>query len=199
MNNENSEKANSIPSITVEDVRAELNRVSKNSFFMSATVAIIVVIAITVTAIYLLNSMLLPTMMINGTSMEPTLDNGSIAVVLKTDDFQRGDIAMFYYKNSIMCKRVIGIPGDRINISDEGVVTVNGQEINEPYISEAALGNCNIELPYFVPENMYFVMGDNRPDSDDSRNSAIGCIRDNKMIGRILFCIWPFSDFGMPE
>ena len=88
------------------------------------------------------------------------------------------------------------MPGDWVNISEDGTVYVNDIAIDEPYLNEKALGDCNIELPYRVPESKIFVMGDNRSVSLDSRNTAIGCVSEEQVVGRITFAIWPLSKIG---
>ena len=102
----------------------------------------------------------------------------------------------FYYNNKILLKRVIGISGDYINITPEGTVYVNDVKLDEPYVNELALGTCDIEMPYQVPDNRIFVMGDHRSVSIDSRSSTVGCIADEYVIGKVIFRIWPFESIG---
>ena len=140
-------------------------------------------------------TLLMQVLQIAGTSMEPSLKDGEIVILAKTDRLENGDLCAFYYSNKILIKRIIGVPGDYIWINKEGTVYVNNQELDEPYVSEKALGECDIEFPYQVPENNYFMMGDHRETSIDSRSSAIGCIAEDQMIGKILCKIWPFASF----
>lgn len=125
--------------------------------------------------------------------MEPTLNNGEIVVLLKTNKLQRGDLCGFSYSNKILIKRVIGLPGDTIIIDEAGTVFVNGEELDEPYVSDQSLGECDIEFPYEVPEGTYFLMGDHRETSIDSRNTVIGCIEKDQIVGKLFLRIWPLS------
>ena len=102
----------------------------------------------------------------------------------------------FYYNNKILVKRVIAQERDWVDISEDGTVYVNNVLLDEPYISEKALGDCNIDLPYQVPESRVFVMGDHRSVSVDSRNTAVGCVAEEQIVGKIVFCVWPRSEFG---
>ncbi|MBE6732230.1 MAG: signal peptidase I, partial [Ruminococcaceae bacterium] len=141
----------------------------------------------------------MPVLQIYGSSMQPTLKEGQIVVSLKNSEFKQGDLIAFYIGNKLLVKRVIAGPGDIVNISDDGTVRVNGQVLNEPYVSEKALGESDIEYPYQVPDARYFVMGDHRKTSVDSRNSVIGTIALEQIVGKIAFCVWPLSNFGVIE
>ena len=138
-------------------------------------------------------------MQIYGGSMTPTLSDGNIVVSVKSGDFQSGDIIAFYYNNKILIKRVIAGPGDWVNIEEDGTVYVNNERLEEPYLTEKALGECDIEMPYQVPESRLFVMGDHRSVSVDSRSTAVGCVAEEQIVGRILFCVWPLKEFGRIE
>ena len=152
---------------------------------------------ITVSAIAVLVAvLLLPVLRIYGTSMSPTLTEGNIVVSLKGSRFETGDVIAFYYNNKVLVKRVIANTGDWVDIDKEGNVYVNNELINEPYLTDKAFGECNIDLPYQVPESRIFVMGDNRSVSVDSRNTAVGCVAEEQIVGKIVFCVWPFSQFG---
>ena len=148
-------------------------------------------------AAVLIAVLLLPVLQITGGSMTETLHDGDIVVALNGSDYKTGDVVAFYYNNNILVKRVIANAGDWVDIDEEGNVFVNDVQLDEPYISEKSLGNCNIELPYQVPDSCIFVMGDHRETSVDSRNTAVGCIRTNLTIGRILLRVWPLSDLGL--
>ena len=143
----------------------------------------------------LIATLVLPVLQIAGTSMEPSLKDGDIVLLVKTDRMKTGDLCAFYYSNKILIKRVIGTPGDYIWIENDGTVFLNGQPLDEPYISEKALGECDVEFPYQVPENNYFMMGDHRETSVDSRSSVIGCIPEDQIIGKIICKFWPLSEF----
>lgn len=154
--------------------------------------ALIVVAAIAA----LVATMLIPVLQIAGTSMEPSLNDGDIVLLVKKNDLQTGDLCAFYYSNKILIKRVIATPGDYIWIESDGTVFLNGAPLDEPYVSEKALGECDVEFPYQVPENNYFVMGDHRDTSIDSRSSIIGCIAEDQIVGKIFCKFWPLSEFA---
>lgn len=150
---------------------------------------------ITVAAVAILIATLwLPVFQIYGSSMTPTLESGNLVVSVKSSDYSYGDIIAFYYNNKILVKRVIGLPGDWINISEDGTVFVNGEQLDEPYVTELAMGDCNIELPYQVPESRVFVLGDHRSVSVDSRNTAVGCVAEEQVVGRLMARIWPLDE-----
>lgn len=154
--------------------------------------ALIVVAAIAA----LIATLVLPVLQIAGTSMEPSLNDGDIVLLIKTDKLESGDLCAFYYSNKILIKRIIATPGDYIWIESDGTVFLNGEPLDEPYVSEKALGECDVEFPYQVPENSYFVMGDKRESSIDSRSSVIGCIAEDQFVGKIFCKVWPLSEFA---
>jgi len=155
--------------------------------------ALIVVAAIAA----LIATLVLPVLQIAGTSMEPSLNDGDIVLLVKTDNLESGDLCAFYYSNKILIKRIIATPGDYIWMESDGTVFLNGEVLDEPYVSEKALGECDVEFPYQIPENSYFVMGDKRETSIDSRSSVIGCIAEDQIIGKIICKIWPLEDFEL--
>lgn len=182
---------------TIEQLEAELIRVRHKREYgktLRGTIYILVVVA---AVAFLIASLFLPVLRVYGTSMEPTLKNKEIVVALKGSEFQRGDIVAFYYNNKILLKRVIGVAGDQIVIEKDGTVFVNGEELNEAYISEKSLGECDLTFSYQVPENRIFVMGDHRDVSIDSRSSTIGCIADEAIVGRVALRVWPLNQFGI--
>ena len=154
--------------------------------------ALIVVAAIAA----LVATLLLPVLQIAGNSMEPSLKDGEIVLLVKTDKLKTGDLCAFYYSNKILIKRVIATPGDYIWIEADGTVFLNGAPLDEPYVVQKALGECDVEFPYQVPENNYFVMGDHREISVDSRSSVIGCIPKDQIVGKIFCKIWPLTEFS---
>jgi len=154
--------------------------------------ALLVVAAVSV----LIATLFMPVLEIYGNSMSPTLQNQDIVVSVKTGELQQGDICCLYYNNHILVKRVIGVAGDVIVMNEDGEVFVNGIRLEEPYIQEKALGDCDIEFPLTVPEQTVFVLGDNRSTSVDSRNSLIGCVAVEEIVGKILFRVWPLESFG---
>ncbi len=181
---------------TVEQLEEELRRVKYKRRFRDVLRSTIYTL-ITVAAVSVLVATLwLPVLQIYGSSMTPTLTNGEIIITAKTSEFKPGDITAFYYNNKILVKRIICGPGDWINIDEDGVVTVNEVQLEEPYVTEKALGDCNIDLPFQVPDGRYFVMGDHRSTSVDSRNTAVGCVAQEQIVGKILFRIWPLSRIG---
>ena len=162
------------------------------SLLRSTINSLIVVAAIAV----LISNQLFPVLRIYGHSMNETLDEGELVIALKSGEFAIGDVIAFYYNNKLLVKRVIGVSGDWIDIDQDGTVYVNNKKIDEPYIDEKAYGETNIELPYQVPESRIFVMGDNRAVSVDSRNTAVGCVAEEQIVGRIVFRIWPLEMAG---
>lgn len=185
----------SVPAI--EQLQSELKR-EKYKFqyrrMMKSTVFTLVVVA---SFAVLVATLWLPVLQIYGTSMTPTLDEGEIVVSIKSKEFSQGDLAAFYIGNKILVKRVIAQAGDMVNVLEDGTVIVNGRELDEPYVSQKALGECDLEFPYQVPESRYFLMGDHRETSVDSRSSMVGCISNEQLVGKIVFRVWPFSAFGV--
>lgn len=183
----------------IPELEKELNRERYNRRYRR-TLRSTVYTLITVAAVAVLVATLwLPVLEIYGSSMTPTLDDGQIVLSWKTRKLESGQIVAFYYNNKILVKRVIAHAGDWVNIDADGTVYVNGQMLDEPYLAEKALGECDIELPYQVPENMVFVMGDHRATSIDSRNTAVGCVEEEQVVGRLVVRIWPFDNFGTIE
>lgn len=179
-------------SLQLED---ELKRVKYRKRYRSVLRSTVYTL-ITVAAIaVLVATLLLPVLQIYGSSMSPTLADGDIVVSLKTSEFKPGDVVAFYYNNKILVKRVIAVSGDWVDITAEGDVYVNSELLEEPYIQEKAFGDCNIELPYQVPESRIFVMGDHRSVSVDSRNTAVGCVAEEQIVGKLVFRVWPLNAF----
>lgn len=181
---------------TTEQLEGELKRVRYKSRYRSVLRSTIYSL-ITVAAIAVLIATLwLPVLQVYGNSMTPTLQNGEIIFTVKMSEFEPGDIISFYYNNRILIKRVIARSGEWVNMDADGNVYVNETLLDEPYLDEKAFGDCNIELPYQVPEGRVFVMGDHRSTSVDSRNSAVGCVAQEQIVGKILFRVWPLEKFG---
>jgi signal peptidase I len=179
----------------LDDLQKELKRERYRRRYrrlLRSTVNALVVVAAVAA---LVATLILPVLQIAGTSMEPNLNDGDIVLLVKTKDLKTGDLCAFYYSNKILVKRVIATPGDYIWIESDGTVFLNGEALDEPYITEKSLGECDVEFPYQVPENHYFVMGDHRGTSIDSRSTVIGCIAEDQMLGKILCKIWPLTEF----
>ena len=190
-------KSKNIPLPATAEIEEEYNRVRYRRRFRGTVRSTIFSLVVVAALAVLVAVLFLPILRIYGTSMHGTLDGGDIAVSVKSNSFEPGDIVAFYYNNKILVKRVIASAGDWVDISEDGTVYVNQQELDEPYLKEPkALGETNIKLPYQVPEGKIFVMGDNRAVSIDSRNSSIGCIAEEQLVGKIVFRVWPLSGFG---
>ncbi len=187
--------------LTLESIKSELDRTGyrhKYSTALKGTIySLIVVAAIAV----LIATLWMPVLQIYGSSMYPTLAEGDVVVSIKGSKFKTGEIVGFYYGKKLLVKRYIAGPGDWVNIDKDGNVYVNEVLIEEPYLEEGtkALGKCDIELPYQIPDNSYFVIGDNRSVSVDSRNTAVGNVSQEQLVGKITFRVWPFSHFGKIE
>ena len=181
---------------TIEQLQAELKHEKyKRSFVFSLRNTIFTLVTVAAAAV-LIAVLLMPVLQIYGTSMTPTLAEGEIVVSVKGTDMKTGDIVAFYYNNNVLVKRVIAQPGDWVNITEDGTVFVNNEVIDEPYLTEKAFGECNIQLPYQVPDSRIFVMGDHRSVSIDSRNTAVGCVAAEQIVGKIVFRVWPLGEFG---
>lgn len=178
---------------SVEQLQTEFERVRYKRRYkrvLRSTVYILIVVA---AVAVLVATLWMPVLQIYGSSMDPTLAEGDIVVSVNSSAFEAGDLMVFYVGNKILVKRYIAGPGQWVNIDDDGNVYVDGKLLDEPYIQEKALGDCNIELPYQVPENKIFCMGDQRDTSVDSRNTAVGCVSEEQLVGRIIFRIWPLN------
>ena len=189
-----SEKKVFVPSL--KDIQTERKRIRRGNLYRQAlrgTVAVLVVVA---AVAVLITTLFLPILQISGDSMSPTLEHDEIVVLLKTKGFERGDLIGFYYQGKILLKRVIALPEDEVAIDGEGNVYVNGELLEEPYVTDKGLGDCDLEFPYKVPGTGYFVMGDQRSNSVDSRNSVIGAISQDDIIGKVFLRVWPFARFG---
>lgn len=195
----NGEKDRKVDIPEAEVLEFELKRIKNRREYLrilkSTTFSLIVVAAVAV----LISLLLLPVLIVTGTSMTPTLQNDELVVCRKKGSFEKGDVIAFYYNNKVLLKRVIGVSGDVIDIKDDGTVFVNGEEIDEPYVDEKALGECDIKLPYQVPEERIFVMGDHRSTSVDSRTKKVGCIAEEAVVGRVVLRISPLKKLGFIE
>ena len=184
----------SLPSI--DQINAERKRMRHQADYRKALFGTIDVLILVAALAVLISTLFLPGLQITGDSMEPTLQNGNVIVLTKSKSFKTGDICSFSWNNRTLVKRVIGVPGDWIEIDAKGVVYVNGKALEEPYVSDQSLGECDIAFPYQVPDHSLFLMGDHRETSIDSRNSVIGSVDFNQIIGKVQFRVWPFRDMG---
>ncbi len=180
-----------------EQVKKERDRLHYRSEYRKALKHIVGVLLVAAAIAVLIATMFFPILRVSGVSMEPTLENGQLVILEKTGNFETGDLIGFYYQNKILLKRVIGSAGDYIDMDASGNVYVNDIQIDEPYLKDKALGECDITFPYQVPEGKIFVMGDHRSKSIDSRSKLVGCVSDEQVVGRVVFRLWPLSDIGI--
>jgi signal peptidase I len=178
---------------TKKQIETERKRYRRQKAYNKALSGTVYVLTIVAAVAVLIATLVLPVLQIEGTSMEPTLYNGDIVLLMKTTRFDRGDLCGFTWNNKLLIKRVIGVPGDWIEIDTDGTVYLNGEKLDEPYVEQKALGECDLEFPYQVPQEQYFVIGDMRESSIDSRNTVIGCIPKDQIVGKVFFRVWPFS------
>ncbi|SFW46129.1 signal peptidase I [Ruminococcus flavefaciens] len=182
------EKSSELPPVEqVEAERSKLDNKAKFRRILKSTVSALLVVA---AAAVLISMLFLPVIQVSGDSMKPTLSNGDIILLVKSKRFSTGELCCVSWQNKLLLKRVIGLPGDNIDIDENGNVYLNGKLLDEPYVTNKALGECDIDLPYTVPEGKLFVMGDQRETSVDSRSTAVGCVDYDQMVGRYLFRIW---------
>lgn len=191
----NVKKRNGLP--TVSQLEAELSRVQYKKRYNSVLRSTVYTLITVAAAAILVATLWLPVLQIYGSSMTPTLQNGDIVFTLKTAEFRHGDVIAFYYNNKILVKRVVACPGEWVDIEPDGTVYVNNEPLAEPYVTDLAYGDTNIELPYQVPDGKLFVMGDHRSTSVDSRNTAVGYVAQEQIVGKIVFRIWPVSQISL--
>ena len=181
---------------TKKQVEAERRRYRRQKAYNKALRGTVYVLTVVAAVAVLIATLILPVLQIEGTSMEPTLSNGDIVLLTKTTRFDRGDLCGFTWNNKLLIKRVIGISGDWIEIDTDGTIYLNGEKLDEPYVETFALGECDLEFPFQVPQEQYFVVGDMRESSIDSRNTLIGCIPKDQIVGKVFFRVWPFNSIG---
>ena len=186
------QKETALPSL--DQVKSERNRYRWRKAYFNALRGTISVLTYMAAVAALIATLALPVLQIEGTSMEPTLINGDVVLLTKTTAFHRGDICGFAWNNKILIKRVIGLPGDWIEIDTDGTVYLNGERLDEPYAQQIAFGECDLEFPFQVPQEQYVVLGDMRESSIDSRNTLVGCVEHEQIIGKIFFRIWPLKN-----
>ena len=178
---------------TKKQVETERKRYRRQKAYNKALSGTVYVLTIVAAIAVLIATLVLPVLQIEGTSMEPTLVNGDIVLLTKTTNFNRGELCGFSWNNKLLIKRVIGIPGDWIEMDMDGTIYLNGAKIDEPYAEKLAVGECDLEFPFQVPQEQYFVIGDKRDSSIDSRNTLIGCVEKEQIVGKVFFRIWPFK------
>lgn len=189
-------KANNKDFPEISHIESEISRERyKKRYRMSLKSTVFTLVTVAAVAI-LVATLWMPVLQIYGSSMTPTIEDGDIVISTTVSELKTGDVIAFYYNNKILVKRVIAAPGQWVDIKEDGTVYVNSNELYEPYVTEKAFGDCDIKLPYQVPEGRIFVMGDHRSVSVDSRNSVLGCVSKEQIVGKIVFRIWPLKQFG---
>lgn len=181
----------------MEQLTAELEREKYKRRYKRVLRSTIYTLIVVAAAAVLVATIWMPVLQIYGASMVPTLDEGDIVISVKGSDFEPGDLVAFYMGNKILVKRCIAGPGQWVDMDAGGNVYVDDKLLDEPYLTEKALGDCDIEFPYQVPDNRYFCMGDHRSTSVDSRSTTVGCVSDEQIVGKIVFRVWPLPNFGM--
>lgn len=181
---------------SVEQLEAELKRVKYRSRYRAVLRSTLYMLIVVAAVAVLVATIWMPVLQIYGGSMTPTLSEGDIVVSIKGSDFEPGDLVAFYLGNKILVKRCIAGPGQWVDIDEDGNVYVDDKLLEEPYLTEKSLGGSNIELPYQVPDNRYFCMGDHRSTSVDSRHKEVGCVSEEQIVGKIVFRVFPFGGFG---
>ena len=184
----------SVPSL--KEIQRERKRIRRSMYYWQSLRGTVSVLLVVAAVAVLITTLLLPILQISGDSMSPTLEHDEIIVLWKNKKFERGDLIGFYYQGKILLKRVIALPGEEVAIDAEGNVYVNGAVLEEPYVTDKGLGDCDLEFPYEVPGTSYFVLGDKRSNSVDSRNSVVGSISREDIIGKVFIKVWPIQNFG---
>ncbi len=174
----------------------ELRRITKNKKIRATFRRVMPVTALLCMAMLLALVFCFPVLQVHGNSMSPALRDGDILLCIKKNETRQGQIIAFYHNNKLLIKRIIATAGDTVDIASGGEVSVNGQALSEPHISRLSLGATDITLPCRVPWDHVFVLGDNRPTSLDSRSSQIGCVPRERILGSVLFRLWPLRRFG---
>lgn len=183
-----------VPSL--EEIQKERKRIRRSNYYRQSLCSTISVLVVVAAVAVLIATLFLPILQISGDSMSPTLEHDEIVVLIKTKDYKQGDLVGFYYQGKILLKRIIALPDDEVVIDADGNVYVNEELLEEPYVTDKSLGDCDLDFPYHVPGTGYFVLGDRRSNSVDSRNSVIGAVSPDDIIGRVCLRVWPLSEIG---
>lgn len=182
-------------SLTKEIIEKELKREDYKTRYLKVLKSTVLTLVVVVSFAAIIATLFMPVLQISGNSMSPTFENGEIVLALKKSNYKQGDIIAFYHGNKILIKRVIAKSGDWVDIDKDGNVYVNNKKLEEKYINNISYGNTDIKLPYQVPDNKYFVLGDDRKNSIDSRNTQIGSVDISDVVGKITLKVWPLTKF----
>ena len=147
-------------------------------------------------AIIIVTNLWIAVLQVDGSSMNPLLSISEVVVAIRADNPERGDVAAFSSDNKVYIKRVIATGGDTVEIGEDGLVSVNGEALYEPYVASPDIGDCDMEFPFQVPPGSFFVLGDNRPVSLDSRSQRLGPVGRDQIIGKVVFRVWPLPQIG---
>lgn len=182
---------------TLSQLQAELRRIRYKSRYQRVLWSTFFTLVVVAAFAILAATLWFPVLEIYGMSMSPTLTESEVIVSVKSQDIDRGELVAFYFGNKILVKRCIALPGDIVVIRDDGLVSVNGKWLDEPYVSELSLGQCDLDFPYTIPQERYFLLGDHRETSVDSRSTVIGCVSQEEVVGKVFFRLWPLNRLGV--
>lgn len=181
---------------SAKEIELELRRERYKSRYMRTLKSTVYALVTVAAAAVLVATLWLPVMQTYGNSMTPTLHNGEIVISVKTKDLEQGNVIAFYYNNKVLVKRIVAGPGDWVDIKEDGTVYVNQLQLEEPYLTEKSFGDADVEFPCQVPDEKYFVLGDHRATSADSRHTTVGFVPREQVVGKIVFRVWPLDRFG---
>ena len=192
MNDEDKDK-NSADRPSIEQVRGEKDKLDKKRKFRRMLINTFAVLIVVAAVAVLISTLFMPVIQVSGDSMEPTMKDGDILLLIRSKDPDCGDVCCISWQNKMLLKRVIGLPGDSVDIDSDGNVFVNGKKLDEPYVQDLCLGECDVTFPVKVAPDTLFVLGDKRTVSVDSRSSTIGCVEKDQIVGKVLFTLWSSS------